>query len=143
MTWPLAFSPQTLEHLLFTCGGRAEGCRDEQRSSPCSWSQQSQVLGQRCPYSVGCTDTGDRPLLGGRGCRKHSRGSGEVLEEEWALARLTVDWKEGCCQWRLACTPRTGLEGCIWEAVSGLESDYRRPGFSDQGFGLYAQDWRV
>ena len=39
--------------------------------------------------------------------------------------------------------PRTRLEGCIWEAVSGLESDYRRPGFSDQGFGLYAQDWRV
>lgn len=39
--------------------------------------------------------------------------------------------------------PRTGLEGCIWEAVSGLESDHGRPGFSDQEFGLYAQDWRV
>ena len=120
MTWPLAFSPQTLEHLLFTCGGRAEGCRDEQRSSPCSWSQQSQVLGQRCPYSVGCTDKGDWPLLGGRGCRKHSRGSGEVLEEEWALARLTVDWKD------------------VFGRLSSLESDYRWPGFSDQGFGLYA-----
>lgn len=34
-------------------------------------------------------------------------------------------------------------EGCIWEAVSGLESDYGRPSFSDQEFGLYAQDRRV
>lgn len=39
--------------------------------------------------------------------------------------------------------PRVGLEGCIWEAVSGLESDYGRPNFSNQKFGLYAQDWRV
>ena len=76
---------------------------------------------------------------GREGCRKHSGGSGEVLEEEWASAGLTVDWKEGCCQWRIACTKAQGQDWKdVFGRLSSLESDYRWPGFSDQGFGLYA-----
>ena len=39
--------------------------------------------------------------------------------------------------------PRMGMERCIWEAVSGLKSDYGRPCFSGQEFGLYGREWRV
>ena len=68
------------------------------RGPPCAPGAGS----HRCPHRVGRTDKGHQPLLGGRGAESALEAvvrswRSEVLEEEWTLAGLTVDWKEGCC----------------------------------------------